>query len=374
MVRARVAAVPIRVHSLKLAGQVTLLPPENLGRQRPPTHLSPTVTRGQKRARPTRPAPRPVAAAAEARAAEPCPVEPPPSYNEAIAWTPPVNLNAHSEPLLSRPQRENRRPMSSAAAERLPMHRDAGPERPRTQYDGLTGRRTRPIEQTPVVDPATVVPPRPSPFARYDGLSRQRTRPLSESAQSPDRPSARPSSASPVAGPSIPPEERKAASAPNVTTSSLDDPWEIVEAPADERKAPSVPRPLPPLPLADATDLDVLLARIDRAAQPEYTDLTQLADFLGPARAPPRVAMPEGVVEVARRRVTRDGRVKLKLALLGASVERCGACLAQFREHDRAAVLQPCGHAAHAECARKWFLQSATCPLCRHDLAQAASE
>ncbi len=37
-------------------------------------------------------------------------------------------------------------------------------------------------------------------------------------------------------------------------------------------------------------------------------------------------------VEVFSRRTTSDGRTKVKLALLGMRVERCGVCLMQFRE------------------------------------------
>jgi len=37
-------------------------------------------------------------------------------------------------------------------------------------------------------------------------------------------------------------------------------------------------------------------------------------------------------VTVSGRRTTSDGRTKIKLALLGMRVERCGVCLMQFRE------------------------------------------
>lgn len=39
-------------------------------------------------------------------------------------------------------------------------------------------------------------------------------------------------------------------------------------------------------------------------------------------------------VTVSSRRTTSDGRTKIKLALLGVRVERCGVCLMQFREGD----------------------------------------
>ena len=37
-------------------------------------------------------------------------------------------------------------------------------------------------------------------------------------------------------------------------------------------------------------------------------------------------------IEVSSKRTTSDGRTKVKLALLGMRVERCGVCLMQFRE------------------------------------------
>lgn len=51
-----------------------------------------------------------------------------------------------------------------------------------------------------------------------------------------------------------------------------------------------------------------------------------------------------GSVEVLRRRVTKEGKTKLKLALLGTVVDRCGICLSQFKEGATAGLL-PCMHA-----------------------------
>ncbi|KAH7098358.1 hypothetical protein BKA62DRAFT_622729, partial [Auriculariales sp. MPI-PUGE-AT-0066] len=78
-----------------------------------------------------------------------------------------------------------------------------------------------------------------------------------------------------------------------------------------------------------------------------------------------------GIIEVQRRRVTNDGRVKLKLALMGTSVDRCGTCLSQFRAGEKAVMIQPCSHTAHSDCVRKWIARSATCPQCRHPLSVA---
>ena len=54
--------------------------------------------------------------------------------------------------------------------------------------------------------------------------------------------------------------------------------------------------------------------------------------------------LPLGRVEVLRRRVTKDGRTKLKLALMGVVVDKCGICLSQFKEAT-SACLTPCQHA-----------------------------
>lgn len=63
--------------------------------------------------------------------------------------------------------------------------------------------------------------------------------------------------------------------------------------------------------------------------------------------------VPTGKIEVLRRRVTKDGRKKLKLALLGIVVDKCGICLSQFKE-DAEASLLPCQHASVAQTFRIW--------------------
>lgn len=80
-----------------------------------------------------------------------------------------------------------------------------------------------------------------------------------------------------------------------------------------------------------------------------------------------------GRIEVARRRTTTAGRVKVKLTLLGVRVDTCGACLAQFRGGDAAAAAARCGHAFHAACYERWRARASTCPLCRAPLVDDAS-
>jgi len=86
-------------------------------------------------------------------------------------------------------------------------------------------------------------------------------------------------------------------------------------------------------------------------------------------------------VEVFSRRTTSDGRTKVKLALLGMRVERCGVCLMQFREGEVGAKTM-CEHVFHEACLGKWLKslsskqastnpegkRTRTCPLCRREL------
>ncbi|KAJ7760779.1 hypothetical protein B0H14DRAFT_2225344, partial [Mycena olivaceomarginata] len=68
-----------------------------------------------------------------------------------------------------------------------------------------------------------------------------------------------------------------------------------------------------------------------------------------------------GGIEVQRRRTTKDGRVKLKLALLGIAVDRCGICMTQFKKAERARLSERCRHAFHDRCLARWVVRSRTC-------------
>ncbi|PIL28209.1 hypothetical protein GSI_09621 [Ganoderma sinense ZZ0214-1] len=104
----------------------------------------------------------------------------------------------------------------------------------------------------------------------------------------------------------------------------------------------------------EVTDLDLLALRAMDGAEngDNYDDLLQLSEILGPAtrQTPERGGVsPEkvpftGKIEVTRRRVLKDGRVKLKLSLLGVAVDRCGVCMSQFRRDERAALTPVCKH------------------------------
>lgn len=49
-------------------------------------------------------------------------------------------------------------------------------------------------------------------------------------------------------------------------------------------------------------------------------------------------------IEVQRRRKLKDGRVKLKLRLMGTPVNNCGICLMQFKEKEIGALAPKCRH------------------------------
>jgi len=102
------------------------------------------------------------------------------------------------------------------------------------------------------------------------------------------------------------------------------------------------------------TDLDLLVARLDRPAatgqSASYEDLLAITDFVGPAVSPSSAANAEAIenlpvapVQVERRRITRDGRKKLKLSLMGVVVDRCSVCMSQFKQQELG-VLLPCHH------------------------------
>ncbi|KAJ7461780.1 hypothetical protein B0H11DRAFT_1735878 [Mycena galericulata] len=133
----------------------------------------------------------------------------------------------------------------------------------------------------------------------------------------------------------------------------------------------------------EVTDLDVLLARLenDQHDGMNYEALWLVSEFIGPA-TPVRAAGPRpatafrqpaiktsllltGHIEVQRRRTTKDGRVKLKLALLGVAVDRCGICMSQFKKAEHARLSEGCKHAFHDRCLARWVARSRTCPLCR---------
>ncbi|GJE85116.1 RING-type domain-containing protein [Phanerochaete sordida] len=128
-----------------------------------------------------------------------------------------------------------------------------------------------------------------------------------------------------------------------------------------------------------ATDLDVLAARViegDHSGR-NYEDLLHISEFAGPALniaasqdpflidATTLKVPPSGRVRLERRRTMKDGRIKLKLTLLGEHVDKCGICLSQFKDAEVACLGTHCQHAFHEYCLKRWLVRSRACPLCR---------
>ncbi|KPV75145.1 uncharacterized protein RHOBADRAFT_53166 [Rhodotorula graminis WP1] len=129
------------------------------------------------------------------------------------------------------------------------------------------------------------------------------------------------------------------------------------------------------------TDLDLLLARLEgrdeqrvegaRDAGEGYDDFLLLSDVLGQA-VPAGASATElaetltvARVECERRRVTKSGKVKSKLSVVGVRCVDCAICLARFKVDQFAVVLPECLHIFHDHCIRSWFRLSRVCPVCR---------
>lgn len=162
-------------------------------------------------------------------------------------------------------------------------------------------------------------------------------------------------------------------------------PPQAVSSPASSSVSSFSLRPTSPA-LYEYTDLDLLLARLESPTVADdlpgstYDDLVTLSSLIGPAVDPSSNAdnvraleeLPVAFVEIERRRVLKDGRVKLKLSLMGVAVDRCGVCLTQFKKKEQGVIL-PCRHAFHPKCVYSWLLQHMTCPLCRASMIESSS-
>ncbi|GAA5877697.1 hypothetical protein JCM3774_006645 [Rhodotorula dairenensis] len=206
----------------------------------------------------------------------------------------------------------------------------------------------------------------------------------------PRRPTRREPPAPPVAiSASAAPSTTEDATIPQVTAQGQ------VAAPTTASPS-SVPQPTmtsPPVSpgLSMYTDLDLLLARLEsqengtegqatgsgasadssapRGGQ-NYEDLLLLSDVLG--QAVPSGATPAELaetltvarVECERRRVTKSGKVKSKLSVVGVRCVDCAICLARFKVDQFAVVLPD----FHEHCVRSWFRLSRHCPVCRDEV------
>ncbi|GAA6024500.1 hypothetical protein JCM8202_006350 [Rhodotorula sphaerocarpa] len=163
---------------------------------------------------------------------------------------------------------------------------------------------------------------------------------------------------------------------------------------------PPAPQPAPVPELSMYTDLDLLLARLesredggaegggDEAGSDggerrgtaagdsgqNYDDLLLLSDVLGQAVPAGATAtelaetLAVARVECERRRVTKNGKVKSKLSVVGVRCVDCAICLARFKVDQFAVALPDCLHIFHEQCIRSWFRLSRVCPVCRHDV------
>jgi len=145
-------------------------------------------------------------------------------------------------------------------------------------------------------------------------------------------------------------------------------------------------------PTSDVPDINGLVSSLGDQGMSDgsnYDALLLIADLLGPATPPPpppTIPLPDndtdvgslgvdpsplylvGKVELVRKRVTRDGRVKLKMSLLDVAVEKCAICMTQFKDGDEGILGATCHHAFHETCLEDWLDRSQTCPLCRERL------
>ncbi|KAL9933420.1 hypothetical protein V8E36_007596 [Tilletia maclaganii] len=155
---------------------------------------------------------------------------------------------------------------------------------------------------------------------------------------------------------------------------SRTEPAGATEGEALEERPRSALRPPRREPSLGITDLDLLVSELERNGD-HYEDLTAISEFLGPARstkpsAAELAALSVGHVELERRRVNAEGRVKQKLSVAGVRVDRCGICLTQFRVGEECCIY-PCWHIYHRKCAATVLLTSRVCPTCRKDIATA---
>lgn len=217
---------------------------------------------------------------------DPALTEPPPSYNEAVAWTPPVHLDTAHSLVLARDIKPNSpgkklRPRSSIEVSSAPGPSTAAPTARHSHYDGLTKQRTRPLSTVTTSEQVL-----PLPRAT---LSRQNSQRLKAAASSSVQTTV--TARTPRSTPSKRPAPRETSSAPPATVPAA---MPVVSLPAAALSAADVSssappekpkrRPLPPIPTDPAaessqqselsafhpslTELDVLIARIE--LEPDY--------------------------------------------------------------------------------------------------------
>lgn len=145
------------------------------------------------------------------------------------------------------------------------------------------------------------------------------------------------------------------------------------------------------VPQEEITDLELAVAQLDSPST-QYEWASLISDFLGPAREQTRLSPEDlerisvGRVELEHRRVTASGQVRVRLTVAGIRVDRCGICLEQFRERQKACIL-PCFHmyvyisiqsctnatsSFHNQCTIELLRHSRLCPVCRQGILPAS--
>nr|KYP71356.1 E3 ubiquitin-protein ligase synoviolin-B [Cajanus cajan] len=62
-----------------------------------------------------------------------------------------------------------------------------------------------------------------------------------------------------------------------------------------------------------------------------------------------------------------------RFKVMDHEMENCMVCLEDFKSGDDAAARLPCTHVCHYHCILGWFVQNATCPVCRFSCTHASS-
>lgn len=130
---------------------------------------------------------------------------------------------------------------------------------------------------------------------------------------------------------------------------------------------------------SESPDLNVLISRIDSNDGGTYQQSLSVSGVIRegerPGTAGPHGRSDDsanvplvGPVEVERRRKLKDGRVKLKLRVMGVSVEKCGICFMQFKEKEMGALTPKCRHSYHEKCLKTLLQRNPACPSCRAPL------
>ncbi|KAI5476734.1 hypothetical protein MNV49_007324 [Pseudohyphozyma bogoriensis] len=111
----------------------------------------------------------------------------------------------------------------------------------------------------------------------------------------------------------------------------------------------------------------------DEEEAPARKDLLLVGEVLGSAvptgcTTEEIESLPFAPVNLDRRRIDKQGRVKQKLSVVGVRCIDCTICLARLKVNELAVALPKCLHVSHAKCAQTWLRQNRQCPVCREEV------